>query len=90
MNLKGFGRNRSWSNRGTIAALAWRDRREPGRISGEPVSRPRFDPSTSRIQVLTITSRLTCSACHLLCLEVTYCLHLYVGSGCSEGIIPEM
>jgi hypothetical protein len=35
--------------------------RNVGWLSGEPISRPRFEPSTSRIHVWIVTSGLTCS-----------------------------
>lgn len=35
---KGFGRKRTWLDRGNIPECAWRERRKPRKTSGKPVS----------------------------------------------------
>lgn len=52
MNCKTLGRKWPWH---TIPAFAWRDLGKPK----QPVSRPRSEPSTSRIQVLSANSHCT-------------------------------
>jgi hypothetical protein len=57
-NLEGSGRG---LNGGTIPGFVWRYSEIPWKSSGEPVSWPRFELSSSRIQVRSVTATLTCS-----------------------------
>jgi hypothetical protein len=47
----------SWPVPATIPAFAWGTKEKKRKPSGHRVSRPRFEPSTSRIQVYNVTSR---------------------------------
>jgi hypothetical protein len=51
---KGFERKRSWSDRGTNPAFAWRHWGNPPKISGYPVSWLRLENVTSQIQAMNV------------------------------------
>jgi hypothetical protein len=55
MNWKGFGRKRSWTYRGNLLAFSSRDWKNHG-ISGSSVYQPRFEPSTSKLRVYSVTT----------------------------------
>ena len=49
--IKWFGRNRSWYNRGPDPAFAWRDSHRQHQQSGWLMFRPRLQPKISEIQL---------------------------------------
>jgi hypothetical protein len=60
----------SWHNLGTIPAFAWRDWGNPCK-TWYPVFQPRFELSTSWIQVWSVTSLVT-----ILAMEIRYYVYL--------------
>jgi hypothetical protein len=67
MNCKEFGRKRTMDNRNNVVEFAWMDWGKARKtLAGQLVSRQRFKPKISRMQVQRETFTSTCPlCCHL-------------------------
>jgi hypothetical protein len=74
MAWKGFGRKWQSPNRSTFPEFAWRDWEKNNEKSQtqQPVPQPRFEPSTSRMSVQSVTAMPGSNRCTESLKEIQY------------------